>query len=89
MKFQLEFEVGDRVVVNGPHYHDKTGLATGPGVIDGLDPDDKRWHYSVIMDEGDVQLWVEYESLSPEKPLPTPPKFASLEEAEAWLEAHA
>lgn len=87
MKFDLVWENDDRV----------EHAEFGTGTVKSLDyyNSDGDW-VLVQWDSGDAHWFGDNDEssrrlseLSPVKPLPTPPKFSSLAEAEAWLEANA
>lgn len=61
----------------------------GPAVYDTFDPEDSTWPHYVLMPDGD-SAWFSDEDVTEHEPvkLPKVPKFASVEEAEAWLEKH-
>lgn len=88
------FSYGDMVVWVGPG---DFGTRTSPFVVGeqykiiDTDPGDGFPYY--LSANGDFSglgnYWVRDEDVGPAKPpLPAPPKFQTLDEAEAWLEAH-
>ena len=88
MKYVIKWEVRDRVT------HDVYGAGT---VVD-LDyyNDDGDWIH-VGFDTGGFHHWFGGNSeseksdtmLRPEKPLPTPPRFASIADANIWLDTQS
>lgn len=94
MRYEVKtiLEVGDRVVVDGTYLNGDAAVQ-GAGVIDSIDDNDPVWHYYVTFDDPNLADhstgWFRPDSITPVKPLPTPPKFTSLAEADAWLEAHS
>lgn len=88
MKYVIRWEKQDRVT------HDVYGAGT---VVDAdYYNDDGDWVY-VGFDAGGLHYWFggnvvsgfSDSELRPERLLPTPPKFASIEDANAWLDTQS
>ena len=81
--------IGDRVRwVDGTETHAESNVPAGCGTIQERDPDDLLYTWYVESDDGKTQAWFRGKDLLPEATI-QPPKFASIEEADAWLEAHS
>lgn len=90
MKFVIEFEPGDEVVVLDKAF-DMNGNPIPPGSAEVADIDlsDPTWYYRIRCHDKSNH-WVKRNALDcPESVLRTPPTFASIEEANAWLEANS
>lgn len=82
MKFRIEWEEGDRV-------KRKNMPTTGRVTATDYFANDNDW-VEVLWDGERQPDWIGIGfDLEPERPLPVPPKFASIEEADAWLAAHS